>query len=55
MGRPCGISSVRAQAGRSTFASVTGAPWIEFDFSEDIARAERQILPELQSLPGVTP
>jgi choline kinase len=36
-------------------ADVTGAPWIEIDFSEDVARAEREILPELQSLPGVIP
>jgi hypothetical protein len=32
---------------------VTGAPWIEIDFSADVSRAEREILPELQSLPGV--
>jgi choline kinase len=32
---------------------VTGAPWIEIDFSADAARAEREILPELQPLPGV--
>jgi len=36
-------------------ADVTGAPWIEVDFSEDVTRAEREILPELQSLPGVSP
>jgi choline kinase len=32
---------------------VTGAPWIEIDFPADVARAEREILPELQPLPGV--
>jgi choline kinase len=32
---------------------VTGAPWIEIDFSADVERAEREILPELRSLPGV--
>jgi len=34
-------------------ADVTGAPWIEIDFSSDVERAEREILPELRSLPGV--
>jgi len=34
-------------------ADVTGAPWIEIDYDADVARAEREILPELQSLPGV--
>jgi choline kinase len=33
-------------------ADVTGLPWIEIDFPDDIARAEREILPELE--PGVT-
>lgn len=32
-------------------ADVTGAPWIEIDFAEDVARAEREILPQLQALP----
>ncbi len=32
---------------------ITGAPWIEIDFSADVSRAEREILPELQALPGV--
>src|SRR5579859_3132062 len=31
-------------------ADVTGAPWIEIDFSSDVERAEREILPELRSL-----
>ena len=34
-------------------ADVTGLPWIEIDFPQDVARAEREILPELE--PGVTP
>lgn len=40
--------------GSQTFevTDVTGAPWIEIDFSSDVSRAEREILPELQSLPG---
>jgi choline kinase len=34
-------------------ADVTGLPWIEIDFPNDIVRAEREILPELE--PGTTP
>jgi choline kinase len=33
-------------------ADVTGLPWIEIDFPSDVARAEQDILPELE--PGVT-
>ena len=33
-------------------ADVTGLPWIEIDFPNDVARAEREILPELE--PRVT-
>jgi choline kinase len=29
-------------------ADVTGLPWIEIDFPNDVARAEREILPELE-------
>jgi len=29
---------------------VTGLPWIEIDFVEDVARAEREILPRLEPL-----
>jgi|ERR1700677_821332 choline kinase len=46
---------IREQSQAFDLADVTGAPWIEIDFSEDVTRAEREILPELQSLPGVTP
>jgi choline kinase len=35
-------------------SDVTGAPWIEIDFADDVARAEREILPALRSLPGCT-
>jgi choline kinase len=35
-------------------ADVTGLPWIEIDFPNDVARAEREILPELEA-PGVRP
>jgi choline kinase len=34
-------------------ADVTGLPWIEIDFPNDVARAEREILPELAE--GATP
>jgi choline kinase len=29
-------------------ADVTGLPWIEIDFPKDVARAEQEILPELE-------
>lgn len=32
-------------------ADVTGAPWIEIDFPEDVARATRDVLPRLQAVP----
>jgi choline kinase len=31
-------------------SDITGAPWIEIDFSNDVVRAEREILPLLQSI-----
>jgi choline kinase len=46
---------IRERSQAFELADVTGAPWIEVDFSEDVTRAEREILPELQPLPGVTP
>lgn len=36
-------------------ADVTGEPWIEIDFPDDIARAQGEILPELEPAQGVTP
>jgi len=30
---------------------VTGAPWIEIDFAEDVARATRDVLPLLRDVP----
>jgi choline kinase len=33
--------------GRIGFEDVTGLPWIEIDFAEDVTRAERDILPRL--------
>jgi choline kinase len=38
-------------AGSFGVEDVTGLPWIEIDFVEDVARAEREILPRLESLP----
>ncbi len=34
-------------------ADVTGMPWVEIDFPNDIGRAEREVLPELEPQPGV--
>jgi choline kinase len=31
-------------------ADVTGAPWIEIDFPNDVARASQQVLPQLRAL-----
>ncbi len=31
---------------------VTGLPWVEIDFPEDLERAESEILPQLARLPG---
>lgn len=30
---------------------VTGLPWIEIDFMEDVAKAEADVLPQLQAMP----
>lgn len=35
-------------------ADVTGWPWIEIDFPLDVTRAEQDILPQLQTLSGVS-
>jgi choline kinase len=41
---------------RFAYEDVTGLPWIEIDFPEDVARAEREILPRLRShRPGASP
>ena len=44
------IRDVVLAAPPNTFAveDVTGLPWVEIDFPEDLARAEREILPALQ-------
>jgi choline kinase len=41
---------IREKSQTFDLADVTGSPWIEVDFSEDVARAEREILPELEPL-----
>lgn len=43
---------IRENSQRFELADVTGSPWIEIDFSEDVARAEREVLPELQYAPA---
>jgi choline kinase len=35
-------------------ADVTGLPWIEIDFPNDVTRAEREILPELEASGATT-
>jgi choline kinase len=35
-------------------ADVTGLPWIEIDFPNDVTRAAREVLPQLPPLPGLT-
>jgi L-glutamine-phosphate cytidylyltransferase len=34
------------------FERVDGIPWIEIDFPDDVARAEREVLPRIDSLRG---
>jgi choline kinase len=34
-------------------ADVTGRPWIEIDFPNDVTRAAREVLPQLPPLPGL--
>jgi len=38
--------------GRMAVEDVTGLPWVEIDFPEDLARAEREVLPGLAPLPA---
>lgn len=38
--------------GRFAVEDVTGLPWVEIDFPEDLARAEREVLPDLAPLPA---
>jgi len=34
-------------------ADITGLPWIEIDFPDDVARAAHEVLPQLPPLPGL--
>src|ERR1700733_470736 len=43
---------IRERSQAFEVSDITGAPWIEIDHADDVARAEREILPVLQSLPG---
>jgi len=43
---------IREHSQTFEISDVTGVPWIEIDYAADVARAEREILPELQSLPA---
>ena len=39
--------AMRAPAGTFWIEEITGLPWIEIDFPEDLKRAETEILPKL--------
>jgi choline kinase len=42
---------IRERSHRFDVADVTGAPWIEIDFPNDVVRAELEVLPELEPRP----
>jgi choline kinase len=44
-----------APAARFGFADVTGLPWVEIDFAEDVERARDEILPKLVDAPASLP
>ncbi|HEV3410205.1 MAG TPA: NTP transferase domain-containing protein, partial [Chthoniobacterales bacterium] len=44
------VLRVMVQAGRFSFEDVTGVPWTEIDFPEDVTRAREVVLPSLQNL-----
>jgi len=42
-----------AETGRFGYEDITGLPWLEIDFAEDVLRAERDVLPAIRKeLPG---
>lgn len=43
------VLRVLVQAGRFGAEDITGEPWTEIDFPEDVARAEREVLPRVQA------
>lgn len=44
---------IQERSQRIEVTDVTGAPWIEIDFPEDVVRAATKVLPQLQPVPGV--
>ena len=44
---------IQERSQRIEVTDVTGAPWIEIDFPDDVARAAEHILPQLQPVTGV--
>ena len=44
------LALIEAPAGAFGVEDVTGIPWVEIDFPEDIARAENEILPALRTI-----
>jgi choline kinase len=45
------LECLDARDHRFDIAEVTGAPWIEIDFPNDVQRAAKDVLPQLQPLP----
>ena len=48
--RARGGVSRAAGTGGVGFERVDGLPWIEIDFPDDVARAEREVLPRIEAL-----
>jgi choline kinase len=49
------VRDLLLESGRlSDVADVTGAPWIEIDFPDDVRRAATEVLPQLQPLTATT-
>ena len=46
---------LRARPGSVGFEDITGLPWIEIDFPDDLARAHIDVLPRLEGLPDAHP
>jgi choline kinase len=44
---------IRERSQTIEISDVTGAPWIEIDFPNDVARAAQEVLPQLRLLTGV--
>ena len=37
-------------AGTFGYEDVTGYPWLEIDFPEDLVRAEREVMPAIRAI-----